>query len=407
VKDEINLRDYVNVVLRQWKVIVIVTVIAVLAGGLVSLFSPNVYEARAGLLIVQTKSEVVFEPQYRTLSTGTTASERAGIIALLKSRTIASQVIGQLGDKLKPEERYPDKLLKMVQVKEQGDLIEISVRANDPGTAAMVANAWTWLYESMVRGLYRDVLPQTEAFSSQAIWAGQEYEEKQKAWENFVASNRIDELNQRITDTELLYDLLLLREQIGNGSLSSASAAADSLAFILLQTQTYTGQSQEHVRQPETYTNQPVETQVITVFPMGLQVSLDTASGLEVTRGDIDRLISALETRSGITAGQSFSQVPEEILRLKRELEQENARGRGIETSRDMAWAAYKMVSGKVVEAEMVSLSPDLVVNLADPASEPASPVGPNRILNIVIALVAGLVAGLVCAFGIEWLRRS
>jgi len=396
VKDEINLRDYVNVVLRQWKVIVIVTVIAVLAGGLVSLFSPNVYEARAGLLIVQTKSEVVFEPQYRTLSTGTTASERAGMIALLKSRTIASQVIGQLGDKLKPEERYPDKLLKMVQVKEQGDLIEISVRANDPGTAAMVANAWTWLYESMVRGLYRDVLLQTEAFASQALWTGQEYEEKQKAWEDFVASNRIDELNQQIADTEVLYDLLLLREQIGSGSLSSASAAADSLAFILLQTRTYTGQS-----------NEPVGTQVITVFPMGLQVSLDTASGLEVTKGDIDRLISALETRSGITAGQSFSQVPEEILRLKGELEQENARGRGIETSRDIAWAAYKMVSSKVVEAEMISLAPELVVNLADPASEPASPVSPNRILNIVIALVAGLVAGMVCAFGIEWLRRS
>jgi uncharacterized protein involved in exopolysaccharide biosynthesis len=72
-----------------------------------------------------------------------------------------------------------------------------------------------------------------------------------------------------------------------------------------------------------------------------------------------------------------------------------------------MAWAAYKMVSGKVVEAEMISLAPELVVRLADPASEPASPVSPNRILNIVIALVAGLVAGLVCAFGVEWLRRS
>lgn len=390
MKDEINLREYVNVVLSHWKVIMIIAVIAVLVGGLGSLFSPNIYEATARVLITRERSEIVFEPEYKTLlGEDATNSQRTGLIALLKSRTVASRVIELLGDKLKPEERDPASLLDTVQVREQGDLIEISVRANSPGTSAMIADAWAQSYEIFVNALYSEVLPQPKTFDSQAIVTSKEYREKQEAWEDFVSGNRIDELSQQIADVEVLYNLLSLREQMEAGSPSSASAAADSLAFILLQTQAYASQ-------------------LPTSLPVGLQIKLDTASGLKLELDNIDRLISALETRSGITLGQPLSELPREILRLKGELEQENARRREIEASRDIAWEAYQTVAGKVVEAKVVALvPPSNVVRVADPAVVPVSPVGPNRIVNTVIALAAGLVVGLICAFGIEWLRRS
>ena len=383
MKDEVNLRDYVNVVFRRWVLIVSITVIAVVIGGLVSFLSPNTYETKARVLITQAKSEIVFEPKYKTLSEENIASQRTALIALLKSRTVASRVIEQLGDKLRPEEQDPISLLDRVQVREHGDLIEISARATDPQTPASIVNAWVQSYESYVNTLYRGVLQSPEELEVQADAARKDYEGKQKAWEDFVGKNRIDELNRQIADKKMLLSLRSLREQIEAGSPSATSAAANSLALILLQTQAFTS------------------------LPIGLQVSLDTVSNLKVGLDDVDALISTLETRLGGTKGQSIGELREEILQLSGELEQEGARKRGLATSRDIAWEAYKTIAGKVVEAEVVTQVPSTVVRVAESAAVPELPVGPNRIMNIVIALIVGLVAGVLGAFGVEWLRPS
>lgn len=60
-----------------------------------------------------------------------------------------------------------------------------------------------------------------------------------------------------------------------------------------------------------------------------------------------------LAARSGATRGQSISELRQEINQLKAELEQETAKGLELESSRDIAWEAFQIVAGKVVEAEV------------------------------------------------------
>ena len=129
MEDEIDLRKYINVLLRHWRVIVSITLIAVFVTGLVSFLLPRTYEAKAVVLITRARSQIVFEPSFETYFTyfkEDIASQRNVLIALLKSRTVATQVIEQLEDKLKPEERRLENMLDKVQVREQGDLIEVS-----------------------------------------------------------------------------------------------------------------------------------------------------------------------------------------------------------------------------------------------------------------------------------------
>ncbi|GAJ04046.1 unnamed protein product, partial [marine sediment metagenome] len=252
-------------------------------------------------------------------------------------------------------------------MRERGDLIEISAKFTDPQKATAIANAWAESYASYVNGLYSGILQSPAELQVQADAARKEYEEKQRAWEDFVSSNRIDELSRQIADKKLLCNIKSLREQIKAGSSSSASAAANSLALILLEAKAFTS------------------------LPGELQVSLDRLSGLNVSLDDIDALISTLETRSGGTRGQSISELREEILQLRGELEQETAKQRELKNSRDIAWETCTTLDSKAAEVRVATLAQDVVVRVAVVAVVPESPVAPRRAMNITIALVLGL----------------
>ncbi|MFC1981431.1 GumC family protein [Chloroflexota bacterium] len=383
MEDELDLRKYIDVLLRHWKVIVSITLIAVIIAGLVSFLSPRTYEANAVVIITKARSEIIFEPKYPTFLEEDSISQRKALIAQVKSSAVATQVIEQLGDKFKPEERRVENMLGKVQVREQGDLIEISVKSTDPYQATVIANAWAESYESYINGLYSGILLSPAELQVQADAARKEYEEKQKAWEDFVSSNRVDELSRQITDKKLLCALKSLRGQIKAGSLSSASVAADSLALILLQTQAFTS------------------------LPPELQVSLDAVSNLNTDLDDIDALISMLEARSGGTKGQSISELRQEILQLMGELEQELAKQRELKNSRGTAWETCTTLDNKAAEVKVATLVQDIVVRVAGVAVVPESPVAPHRAMNIGIALVLGLIVGVFVAFGVEYFKKT
>lgn len=50
MEDEIDLREYIDVLIRHWKAIVALTVIAAIVAGVVSFLLPPTYEARATLV---------------------------------------------------------------------------------------------------------------------------------------------------------------------------------------------------------------------------------------------------------------------------------------------------------------------------------------------------------------------
>ena len=383
MEDEIDLRKYIGVLLRHWKLIVSITVIAVFVAGLVSFLQPPTYEARASVLITKGRSEITFEPKYRTYFQEDIRSQRTALVALVKSSAVAIPVIKQLEDELEPAEQRVENILDKVRVRDEGDLIQILVRSTDPEKAAIIAGAWANCYQSYVNSLYGGVSQSPGELQAQADAAKKEYEEKQKAWEDFVRDNRIDELTQQVADKELLCDVKSLREQITAGSSSSASAAANSLALILLQSRAFTS------------------------LPAELQVSLDRLSGFKVSLDDIDTLISTVETRSGSTRGQSIDELRQEILQLWAELEQERAKQLELRSSRDIAWEAYQIVAGKVVEAEVAVRAQDAVVRVAEVAVVPEQPVAPRRVMNISIALVLGLVVGVFGAFGVEYFQKT
>jgi succinoglycan biosynthesis transport protein ExoP len=147
VEEEIDLREYIEVILRRWKWIGGITLVAVVTAAIVSFFLiAPVYEAKAGVVIVKSKSEITFDPKYRTLSEEELAplignqARRQALEALIKSNSVAAEVVANLGAMLEPEERDVSALLEMVAAEAVGDLIRIKVRGRDPKKLAAIAN---------------------------------------------------------------------------------------------------------------------------------------------------------------------------------------------------------------------------------------------------------------------------
>ena len=363
MEDEVDLRKYIDVLLRHWKLIVSITAIVVFVAGLISFLLPSTYEAKATVLI--------------------TEGEQKTLIALVKSPHVATQVIERLENKLEPKEQRLGNMLDKVQVREKGNFIEISVKSADPQKAAAIANAWAESYQNYVDSYYRRVSQSPEELQVQANAARKEYEEKQKAWEGFIGDNRIDELSRQIADKKLLCDVKSLREQIKAGSSSPASAAANNLAFVLLKTRASTS------------------------LPADFQVSSDQLSGLNVSLDDVDALISTLEVRSGGTQGQSITELRQEINQVKAQLERENAKERDLRNSRDITWKAYSSLTSRVVEAQVAAQAQATRIRVAELAIVPESPVAPRIVTNISIALVLGLVVAVFGAFGVEYFKKT
>jgi len=112
--------------------------VAVLTTAVVSFFMiAPLYEARAGVMIVKSKSEITLEPKYGTVREEELAGE--ALEALARSGPGALDVIAKAGTTLEPEEREVSILLEMVQTHTMGEMV---VRSSDPKKAAAIANAW-------------------------------------------------------------------------------------------------------------------------------------------------------------------------------------------------------------------------------------------------------------------------
>jgi capsular polysaccharide biosynthesis protein len=227
-QEQDSLREYIQVLLRGWWLIALLTLLAAIAAGVSSFVMTPTYQTKAGVLIAKSGIEVSFEDQMRTLDENELAllsgnfwrdqeSRRSTLAGLVNSGTIATQVIDELGDTLSRKERTPSRLLGMVkaEIGQQGDLIEIVVRGDSPTKVAAIANAWAKYFEQYVNQVYSGGLPASYAsVQSEVLDKKSGYEDAQEALTEFmVEKDRTGELKRLIEDKELIISELQSSKQ--------------------------------------------------------------------------------------------------------------------------------------------------------------------------------------------------
>ncbi len=446
--DEIDLRQYLEVLIRWRREIALITVgsavVAAIAILALRAILPPVYTASADVAIARTASDVSFDERFITsadqVGTDVTSAgaRRSALLGLVASGGVAIDVINELGEQLSAEERSPAALLERVEAeagpaigsRADSDLIRITVSADSPQKAAAIANAWAQAYVGQVNAIYGQV-PDEVLTSIQAEQsnARQIYLDSQAQVEAFIASSRVDELTslstvlqQRVTQEVALVQSLLTSWQRSNEQLNAART---------LRTQIAAGG--EAAARSNMVALQSLK---LTVFGMPVsELQVELRDFPEVTPEamlvDVDALIVSLEERllgleNEIAARNNQLRIPaealqtattittpllsatyEELRQLKSEVEAQTAQRTQLEQQRNLDWETYKALNNKVAELTLTRAAAGSEVRFAAPAVEPAEPVkGLNLLLGVGITAFIGLFMALVVAFLSDYLGR-
>jgi uncharacterized protein involved in exopolysaccharide biosynthesis len=334
-------------------------------------------------------------------------ARRKALEALVKSSSVALEVIDKLGSNLEPEERQVKSLLGMVETESNGDLIGIKVKGEDPSKIAAIANAWGEAYEEYVNGLYGGSPQSPEDIQAQVVEAESSYKEVQEALARFAGDNQIDTLTREIGAKQntladyystkrmldrLIADARALRDQLRQADSSSPTGTGNSLSIMLLQASAFTLLSPG--------------------LPVELQLAFDEMAALESSAEEqaqnLNALLSILEARrEEVQSLINEMTLQQDILQLQEQLERERARKQELTSTRDLAWETYNTLARKEAEIGVASQVTDTEVRFAVTAIEPKEPVAPKKKLNIAIAGMLGLMVGVFGAFFIEFLENG
>lgn len=217
--DEIDLRKYIDILIKRWREILTIAlgIVLVAAAGVlgIGLLQAPTYQADASVAIVRTQTLVNLDDRFTTSSSqpGATdvGSRRGALLGLVHSGSIAERVAAELHDVLDSRYRDPATLLEQIDAQlgtdggrsTQSDLIVISARADAAATAAAIANAWARHYVLEVNRIYGQVpdemIASVEAELAQAQIA---YEEAQRALEQFLTTSPLNALQREVQDTQ-------------------------------------------------------------------------------------------------------------------------------------------------------------------------------------------------------------
>jgi capsular polysaccharide biosynthesis protein len=146
-EEEIDLREYINVLLKRKGVIILIFLIAVITAALVSYFYLKpVYEASTILMISKPKYQVELEPKIQTQFTPEVSL--ATYESLIKDREVEEEVIKKLNLDQPPYELTPDSLQGMITIEslKNTNLIKLNLQAGEPKLAKDIANVWAELF---------------------------------------------------------------------------------------------------------------------------------------------------------------------------------------------------------------------------------------------------------------------
>lgn len=406
--EELYLRNYVGIVARHIRFVLLVFVATLVVGAVLSFLSPPSYTAAAAIAIVRSSSQLTFDPKFLTLSEeaigqSDAKTRRSTLAALVRNSVVESRVVAALGPLLSPGEMEPGGLLAEIDVETEGEIIRIIAHSRDPEKAAKIANSWAQAYESYVNELYATTPQPNTIVRAEAESAWQEYRTAEDQLVAFVGNNQIArleleiKLRQDLLDSyysraqrldNLLEDANAMRAQLEENPASSSALAGNNLAVLFLRASAFTSSSR---------------------LPVQLQMPLEGAESQQVSPQqqlqDLDNLIAVL----GAQHQEAFSLTETtplhgEILALEARLEQEQAKLREMEQTRGLAWETYGTLKRKLAEVSIASQVTGTAVRFADSAIVPKETIFSRVKVNMAAAAVLGLLAGILGALVVDYL---
>jgi len=200
-EEEIDLREYINVLLKRKGIIISIFLAAVITVALVSFFYIKpVYEASATLIISIPKYQVKLEPKIQTQFTPVISL--AIYESLIKDGKIEKEVLKRLNLDQPPYELTPNSLQRMITIKLSKDtnLIKLNLQASDPKLAKDIVNVWAELFVEKNKDLNLQEDKEAQRFIEEQLKiSNQNLSKIEEEIRKFNETNKIDAMDKEIT----------------------------------------------------------------------------------------------------------------------------------------------------------------------------------------------------------------
>jgi len=176
---EVDLRDYINMLKKRWKIILIIFLVSTITSGVVSFLLPKTYEASALIRIGRMRNNLLEEP--------------STVIEIFKTKPTLEKVAEELNVPTTQEKL--GELASKIKMKEKSGLLEIKGRGETPEAAMGLVNGVT----AVLLQRHEQIFARAKVILEEYLASGKErLVEIEKEIE--MLRRKIEEL--RVTDSE-------------------------------------------------------------------------------------------------------------------------------------------------------------------------------------------------------------
>ena len=402
-EEEIDLREYINVLLKRKGIIILIFLIAVITVALVSFFYLKpVYEANAVIAVSKPKiidsliDEISIE-DYKNL---------------IKDVEIEEELMQKLNLDKPPTEITPYDLERMItiEIPKDTNLIKMNLQAANPKLTKDIINSWATLFVEKNKKLYFDEVKMAKTDIEEKLkLAEQEFFEIEEKLMKFNETDNVETIENEIKykTTKIsnfksrLVDIQVSLEKENAEKEQVVTAMNEQEKVLKLNKSIVDDQFFQQLISNITDANLEI-TNLTYISEVANPIYYNLAQQLISTNIEINSL-AAEENQLEKNINDfniSLKGLREELTEKKLILSQLN---------REYS-AKEKLYNNFYKQAEEIRLTGTAeadLLKIASLAYEPRAPIKPNKKLNILIAGVLGLFVGVFVAFFIEFWQKG
>ncbi len=421
--DEIDLKDYFDVIVRRKKVIIYIFIICVFTSALISFLIPKVYQADAAILITPSRIHTTLSPSEISLNVepssakGEYLSSRQPTISLpthkllLTSNIVLGRVLNNFSVSRKSKEEPTIsslmRKLKTTEIEETG-IIQLEVQDNDPNAAKDIANIWAEEYIKYNQEIIIGEVTGTGEFINKQF---------ELAKENLSQSEKkINEFKDKFK-----LDLMKAELDIKKGKLNSYKRELEGLEIDIKMKDSSLKELNKEIIKQEKFI---IVSKAITDDALWQKVEendrLDEFKNKKLSSEVINPIYQTLEERIVDTEielntlkskfeylTKSIAVTAKEIDELEKAIHQKQFELTELIRQTAIYKTTYDNLSSKIEEARIIKAAQLGEVKLVSPAIEPAHPVKPKRIRIVATAGIISLFMGVFIAFWLEFWEKG
>jgi len=396
-EETIDLREYLRV-LKKWRwVIVLITFLAMLTSAFFSYFVlPPVYEAKTVLLVTQAApSQQVYRQQGEGLQGVVDILSRLPQMTMntyvgqLTSDSVLDKVIDAL--KLDRSIYTANSLAKMIEARNIKDtnLIEVKVSHTNAKLATDIANTLNREFLNFLSENNKEQMSKSVEFLvQQSDNVKRDLEKAQNELKKFEAQPRgVTLLEQELATKSgdlMKYQSTLSQTQMEVDLLQAGIAELTARLKTTPRTVVYEDNTKD----------KPAKREEINPLYLSLEQSLS------------QKLVSLAEKQAQLNSlAKTIAEQEKAVAALQADIAEKRAIQERLQQDVDRLEKTYTLLTQKITETQIARSVNygDTTVLVVSPATQPRTPVKPNKKLNIAIAAILGLMVSVFLAFILEY----